>query len=156
MQGHKRYRFDSWVGKSPCRKTWQPIPVFLPGESHGQKSLVGCSSQGHKESDTTLATEHACRYGGSASKESTCPTGDLGLDVFLPGIFHGQRSLAGYHPWGRGGSDVTEQLTLSSPLRAFHCPGWKFSFNLFHQGSHRQDGFGDLVIYLPFIFIILI
>ena len=31
--GHKRHRFDPWVGKIPWRKTWQPTPVFLPGES---------------------------------------------------------------------------------------------------------------------------
>ena len=31
--------FDPWVGKSPWRRAWQPTPVFLPGESHGQKSL---------------------------------------------------------------------------------------------------------------------
>ena len=36
----KRCRFDPWVGKIPWRRTWQPTPVFLPGESHGQKSLV--------------------------------------------------------------------------------------------------------------------
>ena len=35
------------------RRKWQPNPVFLPGESHGQKSLVGYSPWGHKESDTT-------------------------------------------------------------------------------------------------------
>ena len=46
-------RFDSWVGKSPWRRKWQPTPVFLPGESHGQRSLVGYSPQGRKESDTT-------------------------------------------------------------------------------------------------------
>ena len=33
-----------WVGKIPWRRTWQPIPAFLPGESHGQRSLAGCSS----------------------------------------------------------------------------------------------------------------
>ena len=35
------------------RRKWQPTPVFLPGEFHGQRSLVGCSPWGHKESDTT-------------------------------------------------------------------------------------------------------
>ena len=35
------------------RRKWQPTPVFLPGKSHGQKSLEGCSPWGHKESDTT-------------------------------------------------------------------------------------------------------
>ena len=33
--------FDSWVGKIPRRRAWQPTPVFLPGESHEQRSLVG-------------------------------------------------------------------------------------------------------------------
>ena len=35
------------------RRQWQPIPVLLPGRSHGWKSLVGCSPRGHRESDTT-------------------------------------------------------------------------------------------------------
>ena len=48
-----RPRFDPWVGKIPWRKEWQPAPVFLPGEFHGQRSLAGYSPWGHKESDTT-------------------------------------------------------------------------------------------------------
>ena len=35
--------FDPWVGKIPWRRKWQPTPVFLPGESHGWRSLVGYS-----------------------------------------------------------------------------------------------------------------
>ena len=38
------------------RRKWQPTPVFLPGESQGQKSLVGCHPWGRTESDTTEAT----------------------------------------------------------------------------------------------------
>ena len=45
--------FDSWVEKIPWRMKWQPTPVFLAGESHGQRSLMGFSPWGHKESDTT-------------------------------------------------------------------------------------------------------
>ena len=41
------------------RKKWQPTPVFLPGESQGRRSLVGCSLWGRIESDTTEATEAA-------------------------------------------------------------------------------------------------
>ena len=37
-RGHKRYGFNPWVGKIPWRRAWQPTPVFLPGESHGQRS----------------------------------------------------------------------------------------------------------------------
>ena len=45
--------FDPWVGKIPWRRKWQPTPVFLPGEFHGQRSMVGYSPWGHNESDTT-------------------------------------------------------------------------------------------------------
>ena len=45
--------FDPWVGKIPWRRKWQPNPVSLLGKSHGQRSLVGCSPWGHKESGTT-------------------------------------------------------------------------------------------------------
>ena len=45
--------FDPWVGKFPWRRAWQPTLVFWPGESHGQRSLLGYSPWGHKESDTT-------------------------------------------------------------------------------------------------------
>ena len=45
--------FDPWVRKIPWRSKWQPTPVFLPGESHGQRSLVGYSPRGCKESDMT-------------------------------------------------------------------------------------------------------
>ena len=49
----------AWVVSFPCarvnpqRRQWRPTPVLLPGESHGQRSLVGCSPWGGEESDTT-------------------------------------------------------------------------------------------------------
>ena len=42
---------------SPQRRQWQPTPVFLPGESQGQRSLLGCRLWGRTESDTTDATQ---------------------------------------------------------------------------------------------------
>ena len=61
--------------------------------------------------------------GGSDGKEPACNTGELEWEdplekgtlptqVFWPGEFHGQRSLAGSSPWGRKELDTTEQLTL--------------------------------------------
>ena len=50
---HKRHGFDPWVGKIPWRRAQQLTPVFLPGDSHGQRSLAGNSPQGRKESDMT-------------------------------------------------------------------------------------------------------
>ena len=55
----KRYGFDPWmgkipwVGKIPKRRAWQPTPVCLPRKSHGQRSLMGYSPWGRKESYTT-------------------------------------------------------------------------------------------------------
>ena len=46
-------RFDPWVGKISWRREWQPTPVFLPRESHGQSSLVGYSSWDRTEFDMT-------------------------------------------------------------------------------------------------------
>ena len=57
---HKRHGFNPWVRKIPWRRAWQPTPVFLPGESHGQRSLVGYSPRGHKGLDTTEAATHTC------------------------------------------------------------------------------------------------
>ena len=54
----KRPRFDPRVGKIPWRRAQQPAPVFLPGGSHGQRSLVGCSPWGRRESCMTEGTEH--------------------------------------------------------------------------------------------------
>ena len=48
--------FDPWVRKVPWRRKWQPIPVFLPGECLGRRSLAGYSPQGHKEVDTAKVT----------------------------------------------------------------------------------------------------
>ena len=53
---HRRLRFDPWVGKIPWRKAWQPSPIFLPGETHGQLSVAGYGAQGHKELDKTEET----------------------------------------------------------------------------------------------------
>jgi len=53
-------RYETWLrclGQGdPWRRAWQTTPVFLPGESHGQRSLAGYSPRGHKELDTTEVT----------------------------------------------------------------------------------------------------
>ena len=45
--------FNPWVGEIPWRKKWQPTPVFLPGEFHGERILEGYNPWDHKESDMT-------------------------------------------------------------------------------------------------------
>ena len=60
--------FNPWIGKIPWRREWQPTPVFLPGKSHGQRSLVGYGPWGLEQSDMTEATEHEYCSG----KEQEC------------------------------------------------------------------------------------
>ena len=52
----RRPGFDPWAGKIPWKRKWHSTPVFLPGELHGQRNLVGYSPWGRKESDMTEHT----------------------------------------------------------------------------------------------------
>ena len=56
----RRLVFDPWVGKIPWRSKWQLTLVFLSGEFHGQRSLLGYSPLGLRELDMTEVTEHIC------------------------------------------------------------------------------------------------
>ena len=54
MQEMQEARVQSLAWEDPLEEgAWQPTPVFLPGKSYGQRSLVGCSPWGHKELDMT-------------------------------------------------------------------------------------------------------
>ena len=81
------------------RRIWQRTPVFLPGESHGQGSLMGCCPQGHAESDMTEVTQHACMHWRRKWQPSP---------VFLPGESQEQRRLGGCHLCRHTESDTTE------------------------------------------------
>ena len=71
----KRHEFDPWVRKISWRRKWQPAPVFLPGESHRQRNLVGHSPWGFKELDMI---ECAHTHTGLILLEPiTLPCGDL-------------------------------------------------------------------------------
>ena len=60
----KESGFDPWVGMIPWRREWQPTPVFLHGEFHGQRNLAGYSPWGHKELDTTEQLTHTQHWVG--------------------------------------------------------------------------------------------
>ena len=81
------------------RRRWHPTPVLLPGESHGRRSLVGCSPWVARSwtqlRDFTFTFMHWRR------KWQPTP-------VFLPGESQGQGSLVGCRLWGRTESDTTE------------------------------------------------
>ena len=69
---HKRCGFDLWFGTIPWNRKWQPIPIFLPGNFHGQRSLAGYSPWGCKELDTTEHTHTATQQqDGYDKKENT-------------------------------------------------------------------------------------
>ena len=87
----------------PCwRRQWHPTPVLLPGKSHGQRSLVGCSPWGRQESDTTerLHFDFSLSCIGEGNGNPT--------PVFLPGESQGRQSLVGCRLWGRIESDTSE------------------------------------------------
>ena len=86
------------------RRQWQPTPVLLPGKSHRQRSMVGCSPWGRKESDTTERLHfHFSLFMHWRRQWHPTP-------LLLPGKSHGRRSLVGCSPWGRKESDTTELL----------------------------------------------
>ena len=89
---------QSWVGKISWRRKWQPTPVFLPGESHGQRSLVGYDPWGCKALDTTerfhfLFFLYHLGHQGS----SRCPSFPPSLLLsFTPSIFPSLSSFYKY------------------------------------------------------------
>ena len=81
---------------------WHPTPVPLPGNSHGRRSLVGCSPWGREESDTTERLHfHFFTFLHWRRKWQPTP-------VFLPGESQGRGSLVGCRLWGHTESDMTE------------------------------------------------
>ena len=98
------------------RRKWQPTPVFLLGESFGQRSLAGYCPQGCTESGTTEALQYACTHW----RRQWQPT-----PVFLPGESQGQRTLVGCHLWGRTKLDTTKVTQQQQQHAAFQPEPFK-------------------------------
>ena len=62
--GCRRIWFDPWVGMIPWRRKWQSSLVFLPGKSHGQRSLVSLNPWGHKRIERYLVSKQRQQYLG--------------------------------------------------------------------------------------------
>ena len=113
--------FDPWVRKILWRRKWQPTPVFLPGESHGQRSLVAYSPWGRKESDTIEQVHLLSSNGVGRRKAETA--GEV-CCWFLPVLF------AFLHPRGlmillpRPPQSQTESLDSGQNLL---CPTSSFA-----------------------------
>ena len=74
-RSRRKHRFAPWVKKIPWRQEWQPTPIFLPGESHGQRRLVGDSPWG-RQSRTQLSMYASCGQGTKTGAKTIgkCPT----------------------------------------------------------------------------------
>ena len=59
---HRRCGFDPWVGKIPWRRNWQPVPVFLPGKFHGQRSPAGLQKVHGVAKELDMAEHARTRY----------------------------------------------------------------------------------------------
>ena len=68
-----RAGFSPWFGKIPWRREWQPTPVFLSGEFHGQRSLAGYSPWGYRELDMTEWLTHTDTWSLTCSKLNSFP-----------------------------------------------------------------------------------
>ena len=120
-----------WVRKISWRTAWQLIPVFLPRESQGHRSLEGCSPQAHKEADMTKATVHNTytAWVGSLKTAANCADNSLNqprlikLVPFIPGHCAGSISHFPLH------FGVVIQLAVSR--NATH------GFQLAHKPSHE-------------------
>ena len=108
---HERCDFDPWVGKIPWRRKWQHTPVFLPGKSHGWRSLVGYSPWGRKELDTTERLSLSCFPDSSVGKESICNAGDPSS---IPGSGRASGEGIGY-PLHCSGASLVAQLVKNLP-----------------------------------------
>jgi len=94
----RRRGFDPWVGKIPQRRKWQPTPVFLPGKSHGQRSLAGCRQRGRERVGQDLATKQQQQF-----NKSPVPLTNFQLDGFFVHVGNKQEwswkpELTGFPP----------------------------------------------------------
>ena len=120
----RRHGFNLWVGKTPWRRKWQPAPIFLPGESHGQRSLVGYSSRGGKESDVTEWIPFPLSFSIQYCLPIMVPASSL---VWSYDLRHSLSSLS-YLPW------VFPLVDPESLLSALTVPLRPVFFRLLIQG----------------------
>ena len=112
---HGLHRPDPWVGKSPWRRAWQATPVFSPAGSHGQRSLVGYSPWGRKESDTTEHTQGQGHPTGSNSRKQNK------LNLEMTAYENGNDPSLGQPPGLRPGASLFLSRGLSSWIAGTRC-----------------------------------
>ena len=138
-RSHRRHGFAPWV-RIPWSRAWQPTPVFLPGKSHGQRSLEGYSPGGHKRVEYDLVIKQPT-LSSHEEKGQVCSCLPFPL-VFLPGMTtssaclglegNGETSHGGEifpsSGSGRmeGGAPFSQEPEASTRLRRQSCsyPAW--------------------------------
>ena len=87
--------FNPWVRKIPWRRAWWPAPVFLPGESRGQRHLEGCGSKGPTKSWTRLSSthQHCWVYGRLETLSAHLPAFSLPEAGQIPFLVHHDFSI---------------------------------------------------------------
>ena len=112
----RRPGFDPWIRKIPRRREWLPTPVFLTGISHGQRSLVGYSPWGRKESDTTEQLTHTHTHTHTR---------------YMARLVHREYK-------DEEGGIPTFNITISTPLhRPIFIP-WRVSISVFSHRCYRE------------------
>ena len=125
-------------GRSPGRRECQATPEFLPGKSHGQRSLAGYSPQGCKESDMTeriLSINKTDNQQGPTTvqhRELCCPDGARGKESTCQCRRHKRGS---FHPWVR--KILEEAMATHSSILAWRIPGTEKPSRLQSIGSQR-------------------
>ena len=101
MQETKEMHVQSLGQEDPLGKAWQPTPIFLPGESRGQRSLVGYGLQGHKELDVTEATQHSTKLNFQLSHWAFLPPAGSFRDLQNHKGVHSLRGQLYFYLWGK-------------------------------------------------------
>ena len=111
----KRCGFDPWVRKIPWSRKWQPTLIFLPGKFYGQRSLVGYSPWGRKESDTAAKSQTQLSAHSHTHTHTHTHTGleDTNGSPFLHTLCTG-RGARKLH----GGSGTRQQVPFPSHTKA--------------------------------------
>ena len=118
----KRCRFDPWIRKISWRRAWQPPLVFLPGEPHGPRGLVGYIPWDHRESDATRWPTHTHTHTHEFTTVSNhlCPW-DLQariLELVCQSLFQGILPTQGSNP---GLPHCRQTLYCLSHLGSYFC-----------------------------------
>ena len=114
----RRRGFDTWVGKIPWRKKWQPTPVFLPGKFHGERNLVVHGITRVRPNLATKQQQHVICC-------CCCKVTPVVSDSMRP---HRQQPTRLPRPWDSPGKNTGVFLPFPSPMHESET--WKWSHSV--------------------------